>query len=304
MAETERTLRETVLRIVIAVVVPVTVALIGIYGEAIVAEMGAAEQKLERIVRRAEAETSFRRQMFASLFTGFVDQISKTDDPVELDALTTRLELLSSNFSDFLNLQPLFFQLDRKIKEVIDDSDAVKTDDKAGLRAEFLGRLNYAANFVINDQVQKVYQEIGMGREVRIPLDYFEDNSEQYVWPENEVLDLLGLTRVPDTQDSELSEIYNEIFTEFSSFSFEGVEYQIEMLVSNPDIKRKEVKIRYEVYQNKEGRHLVSNSFRLDKFNFPLENYTVLPDNRRTAVTLQQFDNDQITLGVLFFSKY
>lgn len=300
MKKTQRYLMDVILKIVIAVVVPITLAIVGIYGQTFVAQYNASEQKRERIVRLAEAETSFRRQMFAELFNDYVDQISETDNSIKLDALTTRLELLSSNFSDFLNLRPLFLQLERKIIEVHDVEGSLKPKVTAKSLTSYLQRLESSAKSVVNKQRQKIKQ-LGKQRTIRIPLEILKKQGD-YSWPHDEIMAQLGETNLAKDE-----EIYNQILNDFSLVSLNGIEYHIEVVASksNLNVERKQVGISLIVHEknpsDRDYRNTYISSFRLDSFAFPLENNMILSLNHRAAVVLNNFDDMQLEIGVLIF---
>lgn len=281
MTEMKRDLRDMIFKIAIAVIVPITVAIIGIYGQKIISDYGANEQTLERLVRQAEAETAFRRDLFASLFNEYVNQISDVDHPVELDALTTRLELLSSNFSNFLKLRPLFLQLDRQINRLTLTSGKPNTDIEQ-LRRSYQNRLEIAARAVIDEQVAQIYQH---GKTIRIsaltkPLK--EANSHFY-WPVDGV--------------HELGE---------GSINLDGVTYLIELVLSGLDQERKQVDVSLKVFnaglEDTSNYSLIVNSrFKLDSFAFPLENNSLLPDSYRIALSLDSIDDLTIEFSIHLF---
>ena len=53
------------LKVIIALVVPITIAIIGLSGEMIISKAGENQQKLEIITRQAEAHTAFQRDLFS-----------------------------------------------------------------------------------------------------------------------------------------------------------------------------------------------------------------------------------------------
>lgn len=282
MTETKKDLWDMIFKIAIAVIVPITVAIIGIYGQKIISDYGANEQALERLVRYAEAETAFRQDLFASLFNEYVNQISDTDDPVKLDALTTRLELLSSNFSNFIKLRPLFLQLDRQINRLMWASVEPNTDIEQ-LRRSYQKRLDNAARAVIDEQVAQIYQH---GKTIRIsaltkPL---KESNNRINWP---------------TTDNEYEE---------SNIELNGVTYHIELVLSGLDQKRRQVDVNLKVFtisledaKNHSFSLIVDSRFKLDSFAFPLEVNSSLPNSHRIAFSLDSIDDLTIEFSIHLF---
>lgn len=294
MTETKRDVGDVILKIVITVVVPITLAVVGIYGEKIIGEYNSYEQQLERMGRSAEAETSFRRQMFASLFTDFVDQISDTDDPVKLDALTTRLELLARNFASFLNFQPLFHQLKRKILEIHAEDSVINRGTTLESQNDYIKRLEIAARSVLNEQLQQI-DPYGVRIDIRVPLNFFDGIHTEYKWPRQSILDQLG-----DSDITNNKEIYKQLNEQMSFIEFEGFRYQIEISVAEPDLSLKQVGVRLFI-REEEYRMNRNSTFILHSFAFPLENFTNLERDHRAAVTLQHFDDKSLTIGLHVF---
>ena len=277
MTEVKGDIWNIILKIVIAVIVPITLAIVGIYGQAIVAEYSANEQKLERIVRRAEAETAFRREMFAALFTNYVDQIAETDDPARLDALTTRLELLAVNFSDFLHLRPLFQQLQRKIVDIFDpDTLTTSGEFQPSPSFPYLKRLEKAANAVVRQQVQAMTMTLqGTSYYVSIPIETIEDPEAKYDWSEG----VIGL---------------------------DGVTYSFELTASNFDRNQRRVDIDFSAtnIDNKKSNgslHEINFSFRLGDFSFPLEKSSSFPNYHQLALSIAGISNNTLVIAVLLF---
>ncbi len=73
----------------------------------------------ELMSRREEAESSLRKDMLVSIIAQY---LRPTDG--DLDAKVLNLELLAYNFHDSLDLRPLFFDLQRKIRKSKDEDGA------------------------------------------------------------------------------------------------------------------------------------------------------------------------------------
>ena len=105
----------------------------------------------ELISRREEASSSVRKDMFATILSGFLDSAGNADKPVgskQLDRDLMKLELLALNFGEALSLGPLFGMMDRRIRTPA--SYASKLDRNA--RDKLQGRLEALARRVADAQ--------------------------------------------------------------------------------------------------------------------------------------------------------
>jgi hypothetical protein len=105
--------------------------------------------------RREEAESSLRKDMFVSIISSFL-QPSQGD----LDGKVLNLELLAYNFSDSLNLKPLFLDIQRRLRKSTDPE-----------RADYLLRINRVAK---ETTAKQTFSLEGHGKSFRRAVDLDE----------------------------------------------------------------------------------------------------------------------------------
>ncbi len=96
------------------------VAMIGVFSSNFLERQQEAETNVrlytELMSRREEAESNLRKDMFVSIINSFLQPNAEdqtNSDP--LDSMLLKLELLTYNFHESLNLKPLFTYLQRKL---------------------------------------------------------------------------------------------------------------------------------------------------------------------------------------------
>jgi hypothetical protein len=109
----------------------------------------------ELMSRREEAESSLRKDMLVSIIAQY---LRPTDS--DLDAKVLNLELLAYNFHDSLDLRPLFFDLQRKIRKSKDED-----------RGELLTRIESVAREITAKQL---FSLEGHGKSFRRSIDFDE----------------------------------------------------------------------------------------------------------------------------------
>jgi len=109
----------------------------------------------ELMSRREEAESSLRKDMLVSIIAQY---LKPTDS--DLDSKVLNLELLAYNFHDSLDLRPLFFDLQRRIRRSKDED-----------RLELLARIESVAKEITAKQL---FSLEGHGRTFRRSVDFDE----------------------------------------------------------------------------------------------------------------------------------
>lgn len=109
----------------------------------------------ELMSRREEAESSLRKDMFVSIISSFL-QPSQGD----LDGKILNLELLAYNFSDSLNLKPLFLDIQRRLRKSTHPE-----------RAEYLSRITRVAK---ETTAKQTFSLEGHGKSFRRAVDLEE----------------------------------------------------------------------------------------------------------------------------------
>jgi hypothetical protein len=137
----------------------VAVAAVGIVGSQVLERRQSLDTNArlysELMSRREEAESSLRKDMFATIIQSFLH--GRADD---LDAKVLNLELLVYNFHDSLNLKPLFRDLVRRIEKA-----------PAADRADLVGRVQRVAREI---SAKQLFSLEGHGRSFRRTVDLEE----------------------------------------------------------------------------------------------------------------------------------
>ncbi len=96
--------------VILKVIIALVVALVGILGQQYLTNVNEESNRhrlhTELLVRREEAETSLKRDVFNTIYSSFLNQSSNNSS----DRLLS-LELLAYNFHESVNLEPLFRHL-------------------------------------------------------------------------------------------------------------------------------------------------------------------------------------------------
>ena len=211
----------------------------------------------ELITRREEAESSLRKDMFRSIIESFLKS-----DTATLDARILQLELLSYNFHESLNLEPLFVYFEKQIMDSARGSPGVKI--------EYLDRLHKVAREITRKQLaalkgagdvkaMSVNLEPLISRRVgRIELDEFD-------------LEVDSITR-------------HFVVTSLGA-----------------DTVKKEIKIRLEITRPTDPEDEVEAEFWVGFFDFPMIDNTRLTDDQRCSIVLNRFGGTWAHLSVVFF---
>ena len=143
MAEYKKDIWDKIQIISSAIVIPVTVTILGLIANDYLEKRQASEERIklysELMSEREASESALRKDMFSSIIESFLKDVDKS-----LEEETLNIELLAYNFHDSLNLKPLFVHLQNKIQE----SD--KTEDK---KEELLSRLSILSDEIIDNQL-------------------------------------------------------------------------------------------------------------------------------------------------------
>jgi len=96
--------------------IPLTLAIVSYQYQSAQTERQATDARLrlytELLSKREEADTSVRKGIFDKVLETYLKPGGK-----DLEAKLVALELLALNFNDSLDLSPLFWQLDREVRQ-------------------------------------------------------------------------------------------------------------------------------------------------------------------------------------------
>jgi len=223
----------------------------------------------ELMSKREEADSSLRKDMFNSIIGTFLKPASGSFEEKVL-----KLELLSYNFHEALDLGPLF-------KDVYQELSAKKTPGAD----QYVKRLERAARDVVAKQVEAL--EEGGGK-----LDGMIDFEQLQQHPEG--LTVLDGTLKLQPEGSLATDIESQerIFT-------------VEALL--PDMKRREVRLKLGVRSPGQTPSAVGQSadssfvFWLSSFDFPLIDNIRLSHGQRCAVVFRTFDDESAQITLVYF---
>jgi hypothetical protein len=260
------------------------VAALGFFGSHFLAEQQAREavdrERLQRIdtnsrlyaelmSKREEADSSLRKDMFNSIIGTFLKPGSGGFEEKVL-----KLELLSYNFHDALDLGPLFKDVYREI-----------AGSKKEGSAQYVARLERAARDVVAKQVEAL--EEGGGK-----LDGMIDFEELGQHPE-------GLTVLDGTLKlGSAGSLTSDVALEERMFTVEAL---------LPETKRREVRLKLRVRTpgktpDAEGQNPdASFVFWLSSFDFPLIDNIRLSHGQRCAVVFRTFDEESAQITLVYF---
>src|SRR5262245_13508393 len=148
---------DIVLRPINGILTALAVALLGYYTSSVLrqSEVRETNQRVytELMSSREQAESGLRKDMFLSIIQTFLRA-----ETAGIEAKMLNLEMLSANFSESLNLKPLFAHVDRQI------NNSVGSD-----KTNYRDRLNQVALEVTNRQMVLLEQ---VGRKFSRTIDF------------------------------------------------------------------------------------------------------------------------------------
>jgi hypothetical protein len=218
---------------------------------------------IELMSKREESESALRKDMFKSIMDAFLSPTAK-----EMDAKLLKLELLTYNFHESLNLKPLFMDLQRQI-----DREAVSGSPE---RAQLLDRLNRAAKEISRKQTA-VLKGGGEALSHTIEFDPSGNANRNLVY--EDTLALGGITR----------------------------QFSIRVLKTNQDMKEMEVFLTVntlrKITQNHTSEKLenLSASFMVGFFDFPMIDNMRLSEDQRCAIVLREFKKTSADITLVYF---
>jgi hypothetical protein len=223
----------------------------------------------ELMSKREEADSSLRKDMFNSIIGTFLKPASGSFEEKVL-----KLELLSYNFHEALDLGPLF-------KDVYQEISAAKTPGAD----QYVKRLERAARDVVAKQVEAL--EEGGGK-----LDGMIDFEELRQHPEGLTVLDGALKLQPEGSLATDIESQDRVFT-------------VEALL--PDMKRREVRLKLRVRSPGQTASAVGQNtdsyfvFWLSSFDFPLIDNIRLSHGQRCAVVFRTFDDESAQITLVYF---
>jgi hypothetical protein len=251
---------------------------------------------------REQSDAAIRKDMFGVVINSFLGlgkanessgdaKPGGSEEVTELDGKVLKIELLANNFSQTLDLAPLFKDLARRLANA--SQRAVGQADGIERLKVLTKRLDRTAADLIFRQVQSLSRH-GLSQSTTESLEALADwNSEVSKKP---VIDVTVPRQrlVPSTQ-------YDPVGPE------QRMHFSVEVLDVHFD--RREVDIRLRAFFPGSGRDDVDRAFSVGPYDFPMLDNTQLPDGLRAAVVMTEFNmpnnpstaNSFVTLHLVVF---
>jgi hypothetical protein len=260
----------------------------------------------ELISRREQAASALRKDMFATILSGFLEDKSEGGAAIgskRLDQDLMQLELLALNFGESLSLGPLFSMMDRRIRT--DDSYANKLQrldrkifDK---RLERLARrVADAQRGSLADRAQEFKFDIPSGKNLE---------TGSFSWPQSDedfALSCRTLGRVQRTFFLSFSDAKTDAKTV-------AVDLRIQTLALNDNAPESCLVALRECPEEMPApcskflkSYPTTGGFTLDPFNLPLIDNSLLSHDQRFALLMRNFSpTEKIEIvGLLFPGTY
>jgi len=219
----------------------------------------------ELLSKREEADTTLRKGIFDRVLETYQKETKNTDEKI------VALELLSTNFTESLDLSPLFWQILREIQQ-----PRQKVNSRTLM--ERLERLSSQ----VKDRQLELLLTAGDKEDGNFNTDALStaaNNSFEMEKPIDRDFTFVD----PDATDSDKQK-QTRHFTVFP------VEH---------DQKGRRVFVSVE--HGKPNSKLETNSFWLDEFDFPLTNFSRISTSERFALVMRHYDPPNVALALIYF---
>ena len=244
--------------------IPVTLAVVSSQYQSAQTERQATDARLrlytELLSKREEADTGVRKGIFDKVIETYLKPAGQ-----DLQGKLVALELLALNFNDSLDLSPLFWQLDREIRQ----------QAQPERRSALMDQLQRITN-AVKDRQSEVLEAVGDSVDRKVELS---GEAPALGRPIDEDLSF---------PDPDPSAVKNQKLTRH--FTVEVAEHdpagrRILVFVTHTDV-------------NGKGR---LGAFWVDVFDFPLTNFTRISKSERFTVLLKRYDPPTAALTLIYF---
>ena len=236
------------------------------------------------ISQREQSDSQLRTEMFKAVIEKFLSG-GKADD---LRDMVLKLELLTYNFHESLDLGPLFKEMLRKLEM----PSSLSAEDRTSLRT----RLDAAAEKVAVQQIAALslngerWSATISPEDLRVPQDEKEPGGVRYLIDErlSSVVDDRASKTEARVQKRSPS---NGVPTRTKAAAEAGMRLRVEVL--NMDLRRREVNVRLLVQSQGSKRAVVDRHFNVSLYDFPMLDNTRLPNGQRCSVVVSEFFVDE-----------
>lgn len=216
----------------------------------------------ELLSKREEADTNIRKDMFGKVLETFL----RPADSDDIDQQVTKIELLAGNFHESLNLSPLFRRLERQI-------EASNAPNKQSLMKD----LENAARDIKERQIEALQL---VGAKADATVDFAS-------------LDAGTVVSVID-DDLEFTDPVEAKSHSTTAAGQRKRHFTVEVLERDATKHRLMIRV-----QEAEGKH--QWAFWVDRFDFPLVDFTRISGDERFTVTVRTFSEDTAALSFVYF---
>jgi len=244
--------------------IPLTLAIVSYQYQSAQTERQATDARLrlytELLSKREEADTSVRKGIFDKVLEAYLKPGGK-----DLEAKLVALELLALNFNDSLDLSPLFWQLDREVRQPA----------QAEKRPFLLKQLERVTNAVKDRQIE-VLESVGARKDAGINIDGLQNDSGKAIDVDLSFVD-------PDLTASKEQKLTRHFTVEVAEH--DPVGRRVLVFVTHRGIGGKET----------------LSGFWVDVFDFPLTNFVRPSKSERFTVVMQQYNPPTANLTLIYY---
>jgi hypothetical protein len=244
--------------------IPLTLAIVSYQYQSAQTERQATDARLrlytELLSKREEADTSVRKGIFDKVLETYLKPGGK-----DLEAKLVALELLALNFNESLDLSPLFWQLDREIRQ----------PGQAENRSFLVKQLERVTNAVKDRQI-KALESVGASKEADIDFNGLQNDSGKAINVDLSFVD-------PDLTSAKEQKLTRHFTVEVAEHDSVGRRVWV-----------------FVTHRGSDGKEILSG-FWVDVFDFPLTNFVRASKSERFTIVVQQYNPPRANLTLIYY---